>query len=490
LDRSLTLVIDIGTSSVRAALYEADAQPLKRAHSKIERSLAVSDDGGSQIDADAAVAQVSAAIDDLMDRTARSKREIAHAAASTFMHSLVGVDSNGRPTTPVFSWADTRSSGYVAGLRKHFDETEVHNRTGARFHSSFWPAKLLWLRHEQGVIWAKTVRWMSLSDYVATELFGTTVSSVSMASATGIFDIRKCDWDTSMLRFLHVKRESLPALAVNDADTFSLTPKYAKRWPRLAATRWFPSIADGAADNLGSRCITKRRAALMIGTSGAMRVSYVGDPPKTIPSGLWCYRVDRKRVLIGGALSDGGGLYRWLKDTLNLPKDAEEQIGRRPPGSDGLTFMPFLAGERSTGYNENARGAILGLSSATDPVDILQAALETVAFRFAQIFEQLRTVIHVEEIVASGGALRDSRVWTQIIADIIGRDLTMSTARESSSRGAVLLALESIGKIEGIEKTPPVPSVTVRYRPEYHHAYREERKRHEEYYTLLSKLEP
>ena len=490
MDRSLTLVIDIGTSSVRASLYDAEAQSLKRAHSKITRSLAVSDDGGSQIDADAAVAQVCEAIDDLMLRTARSRRPITLAAASTFMHSLVGVDARGKPTTPVYSWADTRSGRYVADLRKHFDEDEVHNRTGARFHSSYWPAKLLWLRHTQPEIWARTTRWLSLSDYVAHRLFGTVSSSVSMASGTGVFDIRKCDWDTPVLRFLHVKRESLPSLAASDSDTFRLTPEFAKRWPRLAETNWLPSIADGAADNLGSRCITKRRAALMIGTSGAMRVSYVGEPPETIPTGLWCYRVDRKRVLIGGALSDGGGLYRWLNDTLKLPKDAEGQIARRPPGSDGLTFMPFLAGERSTGYNENARGAILGLRSATDPVDILQAALEAVAFRFAEIFEQLRRVIRVDEIVASGGALRDSPVWTQIIADVIGRDLTMSTAHESSSRGAVLLALESIGKIERIEKTPPVPAVIVRHRPANHQAYREERKRHEEYYKTLSKFEP
>lgn len=490
MQQPLILTLDIGTSSVRASFYDMDAQPLARGRARIERSLSVSDDGGSEIDADAAVAQVAAAIDMLLDKTSRSKREIAFAASSTFWHSLVGVDERGKPTTPMYSWADTRSGKYTAVLRKRFDEQKVHDLTGARFHSSYWPAKLLWLRHDHPKIWSTTTRWMSLSDYIANELFGASASSLSMASGTGIFDIRKCGWDVELLKYLQVKQSSLPELTATDDQTFTLSSKYAKRWPRLTSTKWFAAIADGAADNIGARCTTKDMAALMIGTSGALRVLYEGEPPASAPAGLWCYRVDRKRVIIGGALSDGGGLFHWLKATLRLPPDAEDQIVARPPGSDGLTFLPFVAGERSTGYNETARGALLGLRSATDPVDILKAAMESVAFRFAEILQQLSGVVDIREIVASGGALRDSPAWRQMIADILGRDLTLSTVRESSSRGAVLLALESIGKIDGTGKTLRVPSVTVKHRPKYHAAYADEQARHRIYYQAISKLEP
>ena len=195
----------------------------------------------------------------------------------------------------------------------------------------------------------------------------------------------------------------------------------------------------------------------MIGTSGAMRVAYQGEPPEKIPPGLWCYRIDRRRVIMGGALSDGGGLYRWLKDNLRLVADddkTEDEIAKRPPTAHGLVFLPFLAGERSTGYHENAAGAIIGLRSSTDTIDIVQAALESVAYRFAEILDQLSDVCRIREIIASGGALRESPVWTQIIADTLARDMTLPNTREASSRGAVLLALETIGKIESIEKLP------------------------------------
>jgi gluconokinase len=177
-----------------------------------------------------------------------------------------------------------------------------------------------------------------------------------------------------------------------------------------------------------------------------MRVAYSGEPPCPIPDGLWCYRIDRERVIVGGALSDGGNLYARIKQLFKLPSGTDELVALRNP-KDGLVVIPFFHGERSTGYDENARGAIIGLTAGDDGIDILRAAMEGVAFRLADIYERLSTIHEVETIVASGGALRESPVWTQIIADVLARDLTLNDARESSSRGAVLLALGSIGKM-------------------------------------------
>lgn len=452
---------------------------------KVERSLIVTADGGSEIDADAAFAHVVAAIDAIHKKVERSKSEIQFAATSAFWHSLVGVDTKRRPTTKAFSWADTRSWKYSEGLRKRFDESEVHNRTGARFHSSYWPAKLLWLRHEFPDAFTRTVMWLSLSDYFALRLFGAEQTSISMASGTGIFDIRKCNWDAELLKFLKLGPQDLPTIGETDARTFQLNKTHGKRWPRLKNTQWFPAVADGAADNIGSGCFTKGIAALMVGTSGAMRVAYTGAPPTKIPDGLWCYRIDRKRVIIGGALSDGGGLYRWLEDNLKLPKDAEAEIPRRGAAAHGLTFLPFLAGERSTGYDESATGAVLGLRSHTDSIDILQAAMESVAYRFAEIFDQLNRVVKINKIIASGGALRDSPVWTQIIADVLGRDLTMSGAKESSTRGAVLLALECMGKIELTDKMAIGTNMKCLFHSNCHAIYRNARMQHVTLYKRL-----
>lgn len=456
---------------------------------KNERQLAATEDGGAEIDADLAFEQVVAAVDDVLAKSKNVKGDITHVAASSFWHSVVGVDAKGKPTTKVFGWADTRSRDHVEKLRKKFDESKVHDRTGARFHSSFWPAKLLWLQNEFPKVFAKTDKWLSLSDFVALKLFGSPTTSVSMASATGIFDIRKCEWDSNFFRALKINAGKLPEIVADDSRSFRLTAEYAKRWPRLGEAQWFPAIGDGAANNIGAGCVTRSKAALMIGTSGAMRVAYKGDPPNNIPPGLWCYRIDRKRVIMGGALSDGGGLYHWLKENLKLTgsdNQIENEIARRTPDGHGLTFLPFLAGERSTGYHESARGAVIGLRTATDAVDILQAALESVAYRFAEIFDQINDAVKVKEIIASGGALRESPVWTQIIADVLARDLSLPDTREASSRGAVLLALEAMGKIKSIEKTETPKGQGFKFDKKRNAVYASARKRHDMLYSEIS----
>jgi len=483
----MILVIDIGTSSVRAALYDQKGDLVRGTFVKNERRLRSTVDGGSEIDAGAAFRQVVMTIDEVLRRSANNKGDITHIAACSFWHSLVGVDAHGSPTTKVLGWADNRSRKQVEILRKKLDENETHDRTGARFHSSFWPAKILWIRENQPDVFQRTEMWLSLSDYIGMRLFGSTMTSVSMASATGIFDIRACEWDKPLTKFLKIKPASLPTIADN-AETLHLNSKFTKRWPRLANAKYFPAVGDGASNNIGSGCTTKKCLGLMVGTSGAMRVSYRGAPPKKLPAGLWCYRIDRERIVIGGALSDGGGLFEWLQENLELPKNFERDIARRSPDQHGLSFLPFLAGERSTGYHENAKGAIIGLTSGTTAIDIAQAAMESVGYRFAEIFDQIKRVAVPSEIVASGGALRSSKIWIQMLADILGKEIILVEEPEASLRGTVLLALAGFGNIGNIEEISPargkrfVPNIT------NHDVYKLARLEHQRHYdTFLNK---
>lgn len=448
----------MGTSSVRAALYDGNADLIPRTSAKIEYQFVTTADGGFEIDANILLRHVVAAVDAALKKSSRLKGEIKYVASCSFWHSLMGVHSGGKPTTPLFGWADRQSREYSAVLKKRFNEKEMHNRTGAHFHSSFWPAKLLWLRKEHRSVFDKTARWLSFADYVSFHLTGSVSTSISMASATGLFDQRKFDWDAELLKYLKLKRSQLPTIV--DGMRFKLTNKFSRKWPRLKHAIWFPAIGDGAADHMGSCGIGKSKVSLMVGTSAAMRVAYHGPPPTKIPSGLWCYRIDGERVIVGGALSDGGNLCELIKRGFKLPAKTDRLIQERGTADDDLIVLPFFFGERSTGYDENARGAIIGLRAAHDGVDILRAAMEGVAFRLADIFDRLKKIARTDEIVASGGALRESPLWTQIIADVLGHDLTVSSAKESSSKGAVLLALETLGKIEKNDiQTKPRPAL-------------------------------
>ena len=194
----------------------------------------------------------------------------------------------------------------------------------------------------------------------------------------------------------------------------------------------------------------------MIGTSGALRVCFPGEPPERLPPALWCYRASRDRILIGGALSDGGGLYNLIKESLLSTETfatIESELELLRPDAHGLTVLPFWAGERSTGWNPDARGGILGLTLKTRPIEILRAAMEAIAYRFALIAKALEPFAPGATVVASGNALRMSPTWVQIIADVLGRRVVVSETSEASLRGAALLALEATGKIQSIEKS-------------------------------------
>ena len=484
----LILALGIGTSSVRAGLYTPHAEVFPGTMVKHARQLETTTDGGFEIDAEEAFEQVTRAIDDVYSRCGEKVSRVRLGAISSFWHSLLGVDEGGNPTTRLFAWAETRPARYVSRLKHDLDARSVHRRTGCPFHSSYWPAKLLWVKEQFPDAFATTSKWLSFPDFLGSRLFGSDSTSLSMASGTGIFDLRNRCWDAELIEYLGLGLEALPRLVDDEISGFTLTEEFSSRWPGLADSEWLPAIGDGAANNIGAGCLKKSKAALMIGTSGALRVVFAGDPPENVPEGLWCYLVDSSRVVMGGAISDGGGLFRWLKDNLRLEDDddiTEGIISERTPDAHGLTFLPFLAGERSTGYNDFATGAILGLRTAHDSVDIVQAALESVAYRFCEIFERLDSALHIEEVVASGGALRESPVWTQMICDVIGRDMTLPETREASSRGVVLLAAKKFGLITSIQGIEEPPSRQFRANAAKRLAYRKGLERHRRYYKEI-----
>jgi gluconokinase len=228
-----------------------------------------------------------------------------------------------------------------------------------------------------------------------------------------------------------------------------MSDSFASRWPALAEARLVTIVGDGAANNIGAGCSTKDRIALMIGTSGAMRVVFAGEPPSQLSPALWSYRVNQQRVVVGGALSDGGGLVQWLTESLNV---GQGEIAALEPDAHGLTVLPFWSGERSTGWSSDARGGIFGLKQKTTPVEIMRATLESIAYRFALIARALDEVAPNAKIFASGNALRSSPVWLQIMADVLGRPLLFGGTAEASIRGAALIGLEAVGKIGTIEE--------------------------------------
>ena len=313
-------------------------------------------------------------------------------------------------------------------------------------HSTFYPAKLTWMREARPDVFARVKTWCGFAEYLLLRLTGRLRASVSMASGTGLLDQRTGAWDTAMLDACGIGPGRLPP--IDDAPLIGLAPEWRARWPALAEAPWLPAAGDGACSNLGTDCSGPDRIALNVGTSAALRL--VTPAPEAVPWGLWHYRVDARRHLIGGATSEGGNVLAWARRTLALPGDdaaLDAALAAVAPDSHGLTALPFLAGERSPGWRGDARAAVAGISLATTAPQILRALVEAVAYRLAAVYDLLAPVASPgHAVIASGGALGHSRVFTQILADALGVPIELREGTEASSRGAALLALGALGR--------------------------------------------
>src|SRR5260370_20989805 len=202
---------------------------------------------------------------------------------------------------------------------------------------------------------------MSFPEYLFLKLFGAAIASASMVSGSGLWNQSANGYDDEVLRALPIRKQQLCSFEEMDQPPSKLLDPYKRNWPLFDGIPWFPAVGDGACDNIGSGCTTSDTFALMVGTSGAMRTVLQRDTIE-IPDGLWCYRVDRKRYVLGGALSNGGSVYAWMRRTLALPSEAESEaaLETSKPGSHGLEVVPIFWGARSPYWRSELRRPTTG----------------------------------------------------------------------------------------------------------------------------------
>ncbi|HJQ70519.1 MAG TPA: gluconokinase [Blastocatellia bacterium] len=482
----LVAALDVGTSSARVTLFDARGRSVEGVEARVVYKMKA-EAGAVEIDADRLVRIICRSLDLANSQIETLGVEIAAVAITTFWHGLLGVNGVTQAVTPLYSWNDTRATAEADRLRAEIDEDELHRRTGCRLHPSYWPAKLAWLRAHAPEAFKQSKRWMSIGEYFYLKLFQRAVVSVSMASATGLFNQNECFWDREIISYLGIDSDQLSPLAERGESIGGLQSAYARRWPALAHSRWFPALGDGASDNIGAGAVTRDRAALMIGTSGALRSLWKAASAR-VPQGLWCYRADRARFLMGGALSNGGDLFEWMMKRLRLPavEKTEAALAAMEPDSHGLTVLPFLSGERSTNWRADARAAITGMRLDTTPLDMLRAGMESVAYRFKAIYDLLAGELsEPREIIGSGRAMLRSSAWVQIITDVIGRPILVTAEPESASRGAALAALEQLGALPLIEEAEGLTGTLYLPDARRHARYAMARERHNLIYEKL-----
>lgn len=387
---------------------------------------------------------------------------------SSAMHSLMALDADNEPLTPVITWADTRAAAEAEALRADGAGLALHRRTGTPVHPMSPLVKLIWFRTHEEELHRAAAHWVGIKDWVMWRLTGEMVTDHSLASASGLMDIHRLAWDDEALSLAGIAPDRLPQLVPTTHVVPRLTVDTASAVGLPESTPVVAGAGDGPLANLGVGAVRHGVAACSVGTSGALRVAV--DRPVVDPQGgVFCYALTEDRWVIGGAINNGGIVLDWVRSEL-ASGDAElstaqllDEAMTVPAGSGGLLMLPYLLGERAPRWGGVARGAYVGLTRAHRREHLVRAAVEGVALQLALVKQSLAQAdLEIDEIRATGGVMKHE-IWRQTLASAFGSEIAFPASTEGSGFGAALLGMQALGMIESIDvaaEMSPVEGVT------------------------------
>ncbi|MDG4822703.1 gluconokinase [Asanoa sp. WMMD1127] len=472
----LVVAVDIGSTATRGGVHDGSGRRVAGLQHKVPHAFTVAPDGTSVIDPEQVTAEVEQVLDAVTGHS-RLRTRVAGVAIDTFAASLIAVDAAGRALTPCLTYADSRSADAVAALRKELDEHAIQQRTGTRLHTSYHAPRLRWLAATQPRVVAGAAGWWSLGEYVLARLVGQPLAGTSTVAWTGLLDRRTGEFDTELLTAADIAPEQLtPPLD----PTRPLPLARPARWPALARAAWFPVITDGFASNIGSGATDATVLTAATATSGALRVLLDG-PADPLPFGLWNYRVDGGRTLLGGAINDVGRAFSWAQDSLRVSGTLADVL-TAPPSDATPLVLPYLTGERAPGWVGGARAVLGGVSAATDADALFRGIVEGVAMTYARVADELGPAApQVVEVAAAGRVSNDQPEWLQVLADVLGRPVTHVTRQRATQRGTALLALDVLAP-----EVPRAPRSTgATFEPRHKDHYTARRARFADVYDAL-----
>ena len=373
------------------------------------------------------------------------------------MHGLVLLDASGDVLRPAILWNDGRTSAQCREITERVGAHRLLETTGNRALTGFTAPKILWVRENEPEIYAKAAHILLPKDYVRYRLTGEQAVDKADGSGMILFDLKQRDWSKEVLEALEIQPEWLPRTYEGPEVTGAITAEAAEATGLKAGTPVAAGGGDQAAQAVGVGAIQPGIAALTLGTSGVVFAS-TGEP-YVEPEGrlhAFCHSVPGTWHLMGVMLSAAGSL-RWYRDTLAPGVSYDDLLAPAAgiaAGSDGLLFLPYLTGERTPHPDPLARGAFVGLTIRHTPAHLTRAVLEGVAFGLRDSMELVRSSGqgNIRQVRISGGGAR-SRLWRQILSDIMDTELVTVNATEGAAFGAALLAGVSAGQWDSVEES-------------------------------------
>lgn len=398
-----------------------------------------------------------AAIRDVLARQPRATVDAI--GISGQMHSSVFLDSRGAVIRPALLWSDGRTTAECR---------EIVTRAGGEDRLRAWvsnPAlegftlpKVLWLRNHEHEAFARLAKVLLAKDFVRLRLTGAMATEPSDASGTLMFDPAKLRWSREMLDAVGLSPSLLPDVGGSAEVLGRVTAAAAKRSGLAPGTPVVGGGADNACGAAGVGAITPGEAVSSWGTSGTV-LAPTAEPrvDPRLRAHTFCHVVPGVWYVMGVVLS-AGGAFAWYRDQCARELAEAERDGvlvdeaaAIPPGADGVTFLPYLQGERTPHRDASLRAAFLGLSLAHSRAHMTRAVLEGVCFALRDSLEILRELgLAPAQLLLTGGGAKSAFI-RQLQADVFGVPVATVNREEGGAYGAALLAAVGAGAFPDLE---------------------------------------
>jgi xylulokinase len=422
---SRAIGIDVGTTAVKAIFVGDDGEVLERR--EVAYPLSTPRPGWAEQDPEDWVRATEAALDAL------GADGVAGIGLSGQMHGLVALDSSGTVIRPAILWNDQRTGAQCAEIEERVGLDRLIALTGNRALTGFTAPKLLWLRTHEPDAYARIARVMLPKDYVRLRLTGEVATDVSDASGTLLLDVAGRRWSDEVVQALGLDPAWLPPVLESPAET--------------GRTRDGIPVAAGAGDQaagaVGVGVTRPGPLSVALGTSGVVfsaLPAFAADPQARVHA--FCHALPGAWHAMGVMLSAAGSL-QWLRDTAAPGEDFAALVAlaeRWEPGAEGLTFLPYLSGERTPHGDPDARGSFTGLSIRHDRGALVRAVLEGVACGLRDSYDLVAALADAPPDsgrVSGGGARSD--LWLQIISSMLEIPLERVAVEEGAAFGAAIL---------------------------------------------------
>lgn len=454
----LLLGIDIGTSSCKTALFDEDGKRIFSASSAY--SVYYPKAGHAEQDPREWWEAVCRSIREVLDQSVADAGEIIGIGVDGQSWSAIPIDKEGEVLCPTPIWMDTRAEQICAGLRERIGEEALFAVSGNPLKPSYTMPKVLWYKEERPDIYKATNKILQSNSYIVYRLTGKISQDLSQGYGWACFNMREGKWDRELCKAMGVDDALLPDIRRCHDVVGGVSREAAVK---TGLPEGIPVVAgglDAACATLGAGVVRAGQTQEQGGQAGGMSICM--DEYKADPSLILGFHASSDQWLLQGGTVGGAGVMKWFEKEFAAEErmrsgaasfEALNELAKKiPPGSEGVVFLPYMAGERTPIWDPHAKGVCYGLDFSKSRGHFLRAAMEGVAFSLRHNIETAEAAgACVSSLRAVGGAA-NSAVWMQIKSDITKKPISVPSSDTAAALGAVLLAGVGVGLYRNFEE--------------------------------------